>query len=342
MSSVAVATRLVWSAALVLMASIGCLPATALAHPYCRLTTKMPLPGDTCSQQGVGLAWQRACISFSMTQRQRPDPPLDTMRNVADTSFDTWMKVTCDGEPIALQVRETEALGECTTPEYNKRSANANTVIFVSDWSKRDLPMDAFGLTLVWHNPNSGEIYDADMQINETLGSLAVCRGTCLPGRVDLQNVLTHEAGHFLGLGHSSDLTATMAAKAMVGETKKRDLAQDDRDGLCEIYGGLAAADCGASDFEPDRGFSAMCTPPEQTVPASSECSVALGIGTPARPGGTAALIATVLLAWLRLCRRRLRDPARLRLAVVRLLRAQVRWAVGRRSTVGDCVSRRR
>jgi MYXO-CTERM domain-containing protein len=268
------------------------------AHAFCRLTTKMPLPGDTCAEQGAPLAWKRQCISFSMTDRRRNDPPLEEIRNVADASFATWADVTCGGQPVALDIRETLALGECANPEYNRTAANANTVIFVSDWDARKLPRDAFGLTLVWHNPDSGEIYDADMQINETLGMLSVCNGVCPSGRVDLQNVITHEAGHFLGLGHSDDTRATMAARAPVGETKKRDLADDDRAGLCSIYPTPPAASCERSDFEPDRGFSPVCMPPSQkAVRQSSACTVShAGVPGPRGAWSLAALGAAAIL----------------------------------------------
>lgn len=278
------------------------------AHAFCRLTTEMPLAGDTCSEDGISLAWSRSCISFSMTDRGRTDPPLDDMRDVADRSFETWTSVTCSGKPLSLSIRETEALGECDQPQYNAQAPNANTVIFVSDWAARRLPRDAFGLTLVWHSPDTGEIYDADMQINETLGTLAICNGTCPSGRVDLQNVMTHEAGHFLGLGHSDRNEATMAALASAGEIRKRDLADDDRDGLCSIYAAGKAPSCGgAADYAPDCGFAASCDPPQQeracrTRPraSASGCSVsgwgAQDASSAALAGLCAALLAAALM----------------------------------------------
>jgi hypothetical protein len=280
-----------------------CGPGIGTAAAYCRLTTEMPKRNEPCASTGVGLAWKRSCISFSLTKRSDPLPPLEMIRDVTDTSFRTWNRVTCDGEPLALELSETEQLGKCETPEYNKRSANANTVIFLKDWDERDLPSDAFGLTLVWHNPDSGEIYDADMQINESLGSLAICRGSCARGEVDLQNVVTHEAGHFLGLGHSDVSSATMASRATVGEIKKRDLDDDDREGLCEIYGDYAEAACETVDFTPDRGFSSQCTPEPEGDEAESEgCRVAAGSRGRALPD--ALLGAGVLLLMLRARRR--------------------------------------
>jgi hypothetical protein len=280
----------------------------ATANAFCRLTTEMPLPGDSCSNDGMGLAWRRPCISFSMTERRLDEPPLEDMRDVADASFLTWSNSTCGGRPVGLEIRETAELGECEDPEYNKRGPNANTVIFVSDWAKRELPPDAFGLTLVWHNPESGQIYDADMQINETLGALTICRGSCAAGKVDLQNVLTHEAGHFLGLGHSPESGATMASRATVGEVKKRDLTEDDRGGLCSIYDEPLTDRCTQADFDPDRGFSPICKPPAVVASPSSNsgCSVATPGGQARRVGQGVAPFAVFALAgvWVLLGRR--------------------------------------
>jgi hypothetical protein len=256
------------------------------ASAFCRLTTEKPIPGDNnCSAGGIGLAWTRPCLSFSVRERERPKPSLDAIRDVIDVSFSTWTDVECDGQQVGLLVSETAELAQCGTPEYNPEAPNANTIIFIEDWKARHLPEDAFGLTLVWHNGHTGEIYDADMQLNETIGPFAICDGECLEGTVDLQNVVTHEAGHFFGLGHSRVRGATMSASAAVGETSKRDLAQDDRNGLCSVYGQLPEPRCQSSDYAPKHGFSALCAPAMDSGGACSAARPGPGAGA---AGGTA------------------------------------------------------
>src|SRR5207249_3133152 len=69
------------------------------------------------------------------------------------------------------------------------------------------------------------------------------------PGKhsYDLQNVATHEAGHFFGLGENiTDGDATMFITSARGETKKRDLAGDDEDGVRILYATAPAAQTGA------------------------------------------------------------------------------------------------
>jgi hypothetical protein len=67
---------------------------------------------------------------------------------------------------------------------------------------------------------------------------------------IDLQSVVTHEAGHFLGLAHPPVPEATMYATMPVGETKKRTLYSDDVSGVCTIYpAGAAAVTCPAQNL---------------------------------------------------------------------------------------------
>src|SRR5205085_10533449 len=54
--------------------------------------------------------------------------------------------------------------------------------------------------------------------------------------RIDVQNTITHEAGHTIGLDHTPDPNATMYATAPEGETSKRVLGTDDIQAICDIY----------------------------------------------------------------------------------------------------------
>ncbi|XVE68009.1 hypothetical protein DITRI_Ditri09bG0033800 [Diplodiscus trichospermus] len=55
--------------------------------------------------------------------------------------------------------------------------------------------------------------------------------------QIDLESIAVHEIGHILGLGHSRDPTAVMFASYRPG-TIKRNLGQDDIDGIQALYFG--------------------------------------------------------------------------------------------------------
>lgn len=57
-------------------------------------------------------------------------------------------------------------------------------------------------------------------------------------GRMDFENISTHEIGHAFGMGHPSNICTeeTMYAYASNGETKKRDLNSGDIAGITALY----------------------------------------------------------------------------------------------------------
>src|SRR5262249_39287370 len=58
-----------------------------------------------------------------------------------------------------------------------------------------------------------------------------------VPGEYDIQGVATHEYGHALGLGHSSDPNATMAPSHADNWIPARSLDLDDINGVQALYG---------------------------------------------------------------------------------------------------------
>jgi uncharacterized protein (TIGR03382 family) len=102
----------------------------------------------------------------------------------------------------------------------------------------------------------SGVLYDADVEINAvTTTPTVVDSPPCSPGGIstscvanDVQNAMTHELGHFLGLAHSPDPSSTMYASEPLGETSKRVLDSGSKQFVCDVYPqGRASIDCNAS-----------------------------------------------------------------------------------------------
>ena len=190
---------------------------------------------------------------------------------------------------MAIDLLEDEAM--CTEPVYRDNGANANTLMFVADWGDRMYDPAAFAVTTVWHRKTTGEILDVDIEVNEERGPYGVCppEGCRDMRTVDLENVLTHELGHYFGLAHSTEIDATMFASAVAGEVLKRDLHEDDVACACEIYPpGSPTAVC---DPAPRGGLRLDCQMGCQAAPVPHE-------HTPSWPWLTAALVALAYVSW--------------------------------------------
>lgn len=215
------------------------LSGTATAGAFCRMSIAQ---GQECcdptTSNCIFLAWQRRCLSVSIEAAGSADLPLSTVEAVVDASFGEWTDERCSGSGPFFEVARSTEASQCSIPEFNTDGGNTNTIAFISDWSVRENDPAAFALSTVWHSPTTGEIFDVDMEFNQERGAFGVCpspRG-CVDGTADLQNVLTHEAGHFFGIGHSDVTTATMFPSSSPGEVSRRDLAADDRAGYCAAY----------------------------------------------------------------------------------------------------------
>lgn len=116
----------------------------------------------------------------------------------------------------------------------------------------RDWPYEAakLAVTIVTYEMDTGRLLDADIVVNGK-AAFAVLDEPVQAGKseYDLPAVLTHEAGHVLGLGESNaGQDATMWPYARPDDIDKRTLAEDDEDGVIESYQSApppAAGGCG-------------------------------------------------------------------------------------------------
>ncbi|MDD9942185.1 MAG: matrixin family metalloprotease [Myxococcales bacterium] len=226
----------------VLLLSAGFLVHTTLApsgvHAYCRSSTETE-PSGLCELKpgAILLNWQRSCIELSFHERifERLELSEAEVRQSVQASFDTWMDVACGGEPFLLSMAQDTTTAEPVEFVFDAPNTSVLSAQTPEEWRELDQPRSAFAITFLWHNKNTGEIYDVDLALNLYHQPFTDCIDGCRPGDVDLQNTVTHELGHVLGLGHSDVKGSTMQDDAGAGETFMRDLEPDDEAGVCAL-----------------------------------------------------------------------------------------------------------
>jgi MYXO-CTERM domain-containing protein len=105
---------------------------------------------------------------------------------------------------------------------------------------------DALALTLSYVDEATGEVVEADTIFNSAYDWATLDPSASDEGddgqdgchhRYDLQNVATHEAGHFFGLGEDyDDETTTMYVSSQLCQTSKRELKKSDVTVVSGLY----------------------------------------------------------------------------------------------------------
>jgi hypothetical protein len=303
------------------------------ASAFCRITTtETAVDGADMTQcydkSHPPVWWPGACLGLSV---QEDGSHYASYSVVDDLLFQTvlpnWMNADCSnpagGHP-SIAVFDTGPVA-CDEQQANVYGPNANVVMFhdgantpTGAWPYGDNEADpslTIALTTVTFHPETGALWDADMEINSA--SFPISTTTPVPpGYYDLQSILQHETGHVLGLAHPPIPAAVMYYAYLPGSDGKRVLNSDDINGLCTIYppsgersvatsiadGGLVAELVaeGTCDATPRNGFSSACIsdagdqpPPEP----STACTCRAGRTLP--PSGVGVWgTAGISLAW--------------------------------------------
>jgi hypothetical protein len=239
------------------------------ARAYCSEVTENPPPNYDPAKSGCfttdpdagrtlpTLFWRNQCTGYSLQRNASTQVSLDVAEQVAAKAFATWTAASCADGPPSIFASEQPPVDCSTVPSQQHN----NPIIFRDGTWPYDDSVNALGFTKLTVDTVTGEIYGADIEINST--KILVANPPAPQGAYDLASILTHEAGHFLGLAHSADTTAVMYAFYHPGSTT---LALDDIAGICATYppdgtratanGPLAATAC---DPSPRLGFSTSC-----------------------------------------------------------------------------------
>ncbi len=253
----------------------------------------------TRTSSGHPVRWNGACATMSLGREDNPRYPADRLRAAFASVVAAWEDGLQGCAPLGITLGDeatrtsevgfdgTNLLrwrlpGACDDPSQQDseicRSPNAaaiTTVFFV------DRPGDA----------HDGDLLEVDLELNAVAFEFSDDGD---PKRMDMQNTLSHEIGHVMGLDHTcftlrggappfdsnndrvpycfpvDDLPASVTETTMFnfadpGETKKRRPGRDEVAAVCEVYA--------------DR--PATCTAPEMP-----------GCGCETGAGGVSSLLA--------------------------------------------------
>jgi hypothetical protein len=290
------------AAAVAFLAAAAVTAAARPASAFCRTSScpdvgtsqvcTPPGPGDC----GVALFWGNPCVGWSLQKDASAHTTFAQTETIVNEAFHTWTTAACPGggTPRMKVVEATPAT--CAKHEYNQAAGNANIILFHDDkWPYEGSP-NTLALTTVTYNLDTGEIYDADMELNSADNQFTI---TDTGVEFDLQSIITHETGHFLGLAHSPDIDATMYPAYTPQTIKLRDLSADDIAGICAVYPPGDAVP-GSCDTTPRHGFSTLCAadqPADSTSTSTTGGCAAAASDTPGSWAGLAAALGAIYLA---------------------------------------------
>ena len=229
----------------------------------------------TTTDKGAAVRWPRSCVVL-VAHTGNPPPNLTPEMAVtaARAAAATWSggSVTCPTQPPTSTGFDLQIAVEDTADAAAANDNKNNMVFRRSAWPYEP---SALAITTVFARQDTGVVLDADVELNAVdggrfkWGDLVAGIGTGTHVE-DLQNTLTHEFGHLLGLDHNCFLAgasrhgldnngnpvpdcerasaeiqdATMFAAVAPGDTLRRTLTPDDMAGVCAVYPAESATSC--------------------------------------------------------------------------------------------------
>jgi hypothetical protein len=250
------------------------------------------------------LFWPDACVTYAVQEDGSSLRGVSALEvdEAMRKGFAAWLGSECDGGGSPSLGVVPLGTARCDQVEFNAPdrgragAPNANIVIFRDDTWPHPNERFVIARTSLTFDPSTGAIFDADIEINSFANEFSTRE---VDVSNDLQGVLTHEIGHFLGLDHTSAESATMRANYDLSNLGARTLSADDRAGICSIYSPSAELEPGCPSVTgPHHGFSQDCG---SDAWANASC---LSLAPTAESSG-ASWLASILLAALGIARRR-------------------------------------
>jgi hypothetical protein len=222
-----------------LSAVVGVVSASAVKRPNVKAEVRSGSPGFRKSSTGIDQHWRKATITIYL------DPSLKKLSPAADEAvmqaFGSW--VASDERLPSLAF---DSGGSTSAQPVQDGKSTVSYAEIRAPGHEKDV-----AITVTYANDKTGEILEADVILNSRypMGVLKskledpagpaqrnLVADDC-NSRYDAQNVVTHEAGHFFGLGEDMvERQATMFLSIGQCEMHKRVLAHTDVGAVSTLY----------------------------------------------------------------------------------------------------------
>ena len=184
--------------------------------------------------------WRKVPVPYYVNKATLPPLVTGNAEDRVTSGFDAWSAPECT-------FFDTLPMGDLPDATFDINDGK-NVILWINkpnSWPTELGPEDGvIGVTLpVWGKDSLGRLAleDADIIFN----NVGFCwfdyepmnpGQTCSGGKpADILSIVTHEQGHFLGLGHTTVAGATMEP-AYLGGNSLATIEQDDIDGVCALY----------------------------------------------------------------------------------------------------------